>query len=326
MRQPFPAEMQEFDTGAPRLGISYYGRRNSQELALPEPAPGDYNVMRDQPGFLEGFLSSRYSALITHSSLLILLLSMFALLLRVPFWAALLPCAMIHHRIGILLHEYVHGIPFRKYKQNLWVLSLFDGLLLSFGMLEMFRVTHLGHHRWVNTPRDPAMQAEHRNQKEKSLWNWIGVLEGPQQLSHVMLYFRGQYPQVKNSRFLSGAAQSLGWVALWIYAGVPAMIWKLLVLTVCTSVASSLRGAVEHHGPSTQTAFSNEYKVWIPLFGLNRHVDHHLNPTRPWYRLRFRTEKPLSPLSYWTYWYHVYVKRDYGLLPPPAKPHSEQAI
>jgi fatty acid desaturase len=64
------------------------------------------------------------------------------------------------HRIGVLLHDYLHGIPFRRRRNNLAMVSLFDGLMLMFGTLEVFRGTHLAHHRWLNTPRDPAMETE----------------------------------------------------------------------------------------------------------------------------------------------------------------------
>lgn len=276
-----------------------------------------------RPGRIAALLDSRYSPVLTHFSLCCISLCMFCLLLRLPFWAVLLPCAAIHHRIAILLHEYVHGIPFRKYRHNLWVLILFEGLLLSFGMFELFRATHLAHHRWLNASRDPAMQAEHQNRGNRSILSRVVVLEASQQLKFLMLYLRGEFPYVRTSQFVRGLLASLLAIAGWCYFGHPWMLAKLAVLTVTTSLVSSFRGAVEHHGPPGQTTFSNEYRVRISLFNLNRHIDHHLNPARPWYKLRFRSEKPLPPICYWTYWFHVYVKRDYVLLPPPAQPHSD---
>jgi len=72
------------------------------------------------------FLTGRYAPLLTHGSLMVLTVSMFAILLRLPFWLAFVPCAIIHHRIGVLLHEYIHGIPFTRYRTNLLVLSVYD--------------------------------------------------------------------------------------------------------------------------------------------------------------------------------------------------------
>src|SRR5262249_42172526 len=102
------------------------------------------------------FLRSRHAPLLTHASLLACLATMFALLLWAPLWLALVPCLLLEHRVGILIHEYVHGIPFRRRRQNLIVIGLVDGATLSFGMLELFRASHLAHHRWLNTERDPA--------------------------------------------------------------------------------------------------------------------------------------------------------------------------
>jgi len=243
---------------------------------------------------------------------------MFWLLLCWPFWAALLPCAAFHHRMAILLHEYVHGIPFREYRRNLWVLTLFEGVLLSGGMFELFRATHLAHHRWLNTDRDPAMRAEHENGDNSLILRYLTVLEASQQLKFLWLYLGGEFTCVRTSQFVRGLLATVLAIIGWRYLGHPWMVAKLIALTLTTSLVSSFRGAVEHHGPPGQSAFSNEYRVWTSLFNLNRHIDHHLNPARPWYKLRFRSENPLAPRCYWTYWFHVHVKRDYVLLPPPA--------
>ena len=93
----------------------------------------------DHQRLLQSFLHSRYAPLITHISVVTLTVFMFGLLLWAPLWIAILPCLLMHYRVGILLHEYIHGIPFRRYKHNLWMLSLFDELLIFFGFLELFR-------------------------------------------------------------------------------------------------------------------------------------------------------------------------------------------
>src|SRR5262249_23770749 len=106
------------------------------------------------------FLHSRSASVLTHGSLVLLTIAEFVLLLRLPFLLAFVPCALIHPRIGVLMHEYIHGIPLARYRHNLWILSLFDGLMLMFGTLDLFRGTHLAHHRWLNTENDPAFSAE----------------------------------------------------------------------------------------------------------------------------------------------------------------------
>src|SRR5262249_44959384 len=134
--------------------------------------------------------------LITPLALLVLTGALFFLLLDVPIYLAVGPAVLIHHRIGILLHEYVHGIPFRRRKHNLLMLSLFDGILLSFGMLEVFRATHLAHHRWLNTEKDPAMQGEAEVIRKNSFMRILLALEGPQHLKYLGESLRGKYPYI----------------------------------------------------------------------------------------------------------------------------------
>ena len=267
---------------------------------------------------LRDFLQSCHAPLLTHLTLAVLFAAMIALLLATPFWLACIPCALLHHRVGILLHEYIHGIPFRRHQRNLLVLSLFDGLLISFGMLEVFRVSHLAHHTWLNTEKDPAFQAEKDKGHRLSFLGLLQVLEFSQHAGYALKAWTGGLPGVQRSRMVLGFLQSAAWILLWIQMGLPGMVVKLLALNLITSLSSSLRGAIEHHSQPGDSNFSNEYRVLIPLFNLNRHLDHHLHPTRPWYRREFVTAQPLSPGCYWTYWYRVYVSREYVLMPPPG--------
>lgn len=131
---------------------------------------------------------------------------------------------------------------------------------------------------------------------------------------------RGGHPYVKSHRITIGFALSLASIAFWIAVGHPSVVLLLLGFNVYNGfVTSSLRGTVEHHSYVGDDRFANEYKVWIPLFNLNRHVHHHVDPSCPWYLLEFRTDRPLPAIRYLTHWYHVYVKRDYVLMQPPPR-------
>lgn len=264
-------------------------------------------------------MQGRYGAVLTHGSLAILMAGMFAMILRWPAWMVLLPCILVHHRVGILLHEYVHGIPFRRYRHNLLLLSLCDGALLSFGMLEVFRASHLAHHRWLNTELDPAMQAQRDKGATRSvLLRALLALELPQHAKYLFGYLRGERPYVKRWLILAGVVQSIMWIGFWIALGEARVVGLLVILNLTTSVASSVRGAVEHHNQPGDVRDTNEYRALIPLFNLNRHIDHHRHPARPWYLLRFVSPAPFPAHCYWTHWYHAYIKRDYCLMPPRA--------
>ena len=261
------------------------------------------------------FLTSAHAPLLTHCCLLLLTASFFSLLLWLPFWAAFVPCAILQHRVGVLLHEYIHGIPFTRYRTNLAVLSVFDSCFLMFGLMDLFRGTHLAHHRWLNTERDPAHHAA--EDAKRGPMGPITALEGVQHLVYLRDALRGRQPYVTPSRIVLGVFLSSLWVVFWILVGLPGMVAKVIALTVYnTLIPVSLRGAVEHHSHPADPSFANEYRVVIPLFNLNRHVHHHEDPRCPWYLLEYRTENPLSAIHYLTHWFRVYLTRDYVLMRP----------
>jgi fatty acid desaturase len=263
-------------------------------------------------------LTSPRAQLLTHGSLILLTVAMFALLLRLPLWAAFVPCAIIQHRIGVLLHEYIHGIPFARYRTNLLVLSLFDGLLLTFGFTELFRGTHLAHHRWLNTDRDPAFAVE--RPANRTRWTRILALEGIQHLVYLADAFRGRHRYVVPSRIALGAGLSLASVGAWIALGLPSIPCALAALTIYnTLIPVSFRGAIEHHSHPGDHGFANEYRVVIPLFNLNKHLHHHLHPRKPWYLLEYQTARPLWTLHYFTHWFRVYILREYVLMQPVTR-------
>jgi len=263
------------------------------------------------------FLRGPHASWLTHASLAVLTGLEFALLLRLPFRIAFVPCALIHHRIGVLLHEYIHGIPFRRHRHNLWLLTVFDGLMLMLGLLHLFRGTHLAHHRWLNTERDPAFAVEHATSVRGGAAAWLGSSEAAQHVIFLVEAFQGRHPMVIRSRIVLGAILSAAAIGFWLWLGQGHVIGKILLLTTFTTVGPvSLRGAIEHHSLPGDREFANEYRVCIPLFNLNRHVHHHEDPRCPWYLLEFRTEKPLWTLHYLTQCFHVYLWRDYVLMQP----------
>jgi fatty acid desaturase len=270
-------------------------------------------------------LTSRHAPLLTHAALIALTVALFALLLRLPLWVAFVPCALIEHRIGVLLHEYIHGIPFTKYRTNLSVLSAYEGVLLTFGFGELFRGTHLAHHRWLNTEKDPAFAAEtpHRH----APWARISALEGVQHLIYLLDSFRGRHQYVTPARVALGAGLSIAALCGWIALGRGGIPLALVLLTVYnTMIPVSFRGAVEHHSHPGDPGFANEYRVVIPLFNLNKHIHHHRDPGRPWYLLEYQTPRPLWTVHYFTHWFRVYLTRDYVLMRPPSPAGSLRTV
>jgi len=278
-------------------------------------------------GTLNRFLHSKYAPFLTHISLILLTVAFFGLLLQAPYWLAFLPCVVLGHRIGVLLHEYFHGIPFRQYRHNLVVATLWDAFLMFFGMLELFRGTHLAHHKWLNTELDGARETSERTGKSR-LRDVIAGLEAVQQLTYLWDALRGRKPYIRGHRLLLGFVLSALAVWFWVSIGHGEIVWKVLGVSAFTTlVPISLRGAIEHHSHRGDPGFANEYRVWIPLFNLNRHVHHHEEPTVPWYLLEYRTQNPLHEWNYVTHWVNVYLRREFVLMQPMRKtPRREMPI
>ncbi len=267
-------------------------------------------------GLFRLFLHSRYAPALTHCSLLLLSVAIWALLWFVPFWIMFVPGVLIVHRIGILLHEYLHGIPFRSYRHNLAVYGFFDGVMLMFGSMELFRGTHLTHHRWLNADGDNAARSDGAQRRS----GWRNVLQSNEVVQHLIYLreaFQGRQQIVRLSRVASAAALSTICVIGWCWIGRGDIVLKLMAVNFMTVlVPATLRGAIEHHGPAGDPSFANEYRTWIPLFNLNRHIHHHEDMHCPWYLLKYRTTHPLAAWRYFTYWYHVYVQRRFVLMRP----------
>ena len=269
------------------------------------------------PRSTNSWLCSKWAPLMTHACTLAMTAALFALLLLTPFWVAALPCILLHHRIGILVHEYIHGIPFSKYKHNHGVVTIFDGVFLAFGFFELFRSTHLIHHKWLNTDKDPAFQTAHAEAPKNRLLYFISMTEAAHHIKFFLGAIQGNNPIINPRYILYGAVLSSVHIVFWWLVGLPEVVLYLLSLSAFTAlVSSSLRGAIEHHSFSGDPRSTNEYKSFIPLFNMDKHVHHHMNPTLPWYRLEYQTDRVLPVSVCITHWYKVYVKKEFVMMPP----------
>lgn len=264
------------------------------------------------------WLTSRHASWLTHGSIAGLTIALFALLVWAPLAVAIVPCALIHYRIVILLHDYLHGTPFRRYRDNLRLLSLYEALLITFGFYEVFRGIHLAHHRWLNTPEDPVWEDESARPRRGLASRLYAIVESSHYMVYIVQSARGRHPYVKFHRVLLNAGLSAAAIVFWVYvAAMPRVPLLLMALALYSgTIPSSLRGAVEHHSAPDDPRFANEYRVWLPLFNLNRHIHHHLEPRLPWYQLAFVTPEPLPAHCYWTHWVHTFIKRDFVFMRP----------
>jgi len=187
--------------------------------------------------------------------------------------------------------------------------------MLMFGTLEMFRVSHLQHHRWLNN--EPDRRRGKSDTPGQRTADVAAALQLFQYLGKFPAAIRGAQPHVRRDRLLVSAILSIVTIWTWTAVGRPDVAWKMIVVTLATMlVPVSLRTAIEHHDAPGHPHFANEYRVWVPLFNLNRHIHHHEDPTIPWYRLQWRTQCPLSRSHYVSHWVHVHLKRDFVLMRP----------
>lgn len=265
---------------------------------------------------IDALLRRHGSPALTHGLLLGMLAAHFALLVYAPLWLAFVPGVLLVHRVGILGHEYIHGIPLKQTRHCLAVVTAIDGVMTLFGVYELYRGMHLAHHRWLNQAGDPAMEHTER-ERARGLRALLGAGEVGKTLGQLALALRGQHSHARAQRIVFGALASLAWIGLWAYLGrLDVPLHNALIVVVTAAVPSSLRAAIEHNAEPTNPAFANEYEVLLSLFNLNRHVHHHLEPGRPWYALEFKTDRPLPWTCYFTHWYRVHITREFTTMQP----------
>jgi len=275
-------------------------------------------ILRPISSLAAGFLHHRSAQMLTHGSLVALTVAYFGLLLWLPFWAAFVPCVYVLHNIGILLHEYFHGNGFRRYRANHRVVTLWDGLMMMFGTVEVMRGMHLSHHKWLNAPaqgHSPLLQQRDGPRR----FTMLAAFDAVRYVAQVADALRGRMPFIKRDRILAGFGLSIVSVAAWIAVGHGDIAWRSLLITLFTvAVPVSLRGAIEHASHPGDPGFANEYRTLLPHFNVNRHIHHHIDSTIPWYRLQWRTPHPLAPVNYFTYWFRLHVTKTLVPMQPMA--------
>jgi fatty acid desaturase len=264
------------------------------------------------------FLRSKYASLITHVSLLAVTGLFYGLLLWLPFWLAFVPCVVLAHRVGVLVHEYVHGIPFVRYRYNHAVVTLWDGLMMTFGLFEMARGMHLTHHRWLNMPAPTAGQPNGEDAAYgRGGFGLAATFDAVRYLFSTKDGLRGKKPFVKRRSIVLGFLLSICVVSAWIATGHTYVVWRALIVVAFTLVVPmSLRDTLEHNSEPGDPGFANEYRPLVPMFNVNRHIHHHEEPTLPWYLLEWRTDRPLPPSVYLTHWYRRYVTNELVRMQP----------
>jgi fatty acid desaturase len=203
--------------------------------------------------------------------------------------------------MGILMHDAAHYRAHTHRSLN-EVLGEIASFATPFSM-QGYRVNHLTHHRELNTDKDPDwVRTDHADYKFPKTASEIFLLLGKyvsgarsfRELKGILTdKYLNDYPaRLKLLRaslvlFLVTAAVTMGfWKGLLLY-------WLLPSLTAL-AFFSYVRGVAEHYGleyehdlNASRTVIAPAWELWLfAPHGTNYHLDHHLYPSVPFYRLK----------------------------------------
>lgn len=231
-----------------------------------------------------------------------------------PSWLwpiAWLVIATRQHALLVLMHDAAHGAIVRNRRWNDAIGDLLCGwpLLVS---TAAYRLTHLRHHRFVNTADDPDLarrlhgdggDACLRRQPRRAIaMRLLGLVFGRGLFEMVSKVVRFQ-KQSRSGSAASPGARHTRW--RWLYYTVAAAVitagsgwttvllfWFVPMLTFLPALLH-LRGLAEHFGLPWNHELTQSRSVaagalqrflFAPHHG-GLHVEHHLYPSVPWYHL-----------------------------------------
>lgn len=189
---------------------------------------------------------------------------------------------------------------------------LFSVLITSPAFYSQFLVEHnTGHHVKVATPEDPASA-----RLGESFWAFsirsvcLGLISA---IKHEFnrITNKPKIKKVLKSRLLQGwVCSALLLLAVYFVAGTAGVVFYIAQAIVAILLLEAVN-YIEHYGllrekingaytPCTHMHSWNSNKLVtnIGLFNLQRHADHHANPTRPYEMLRHFEDSPQHPTGY----------------------------
>lgn len=261
----------------------------------------------------------RLSALDSRIALGHILFEWIVILLSIAFcWRWWTPAAYIccvfwiggrQHTLGVLIHDAVHYRIFRNKVINDWVSDVF----LAWPILittASFRANHWEHHKHTNTEKDP----DRVRKLAQNPADW----EFPSTWKRLFLMFLkdltgiGVVNMVRTLIFLSATTAAArkrtnssvrGWVRVLFYitvlgSSVAFGFWKQLALfwlvpyLTTFNLLLHIRSIAEHYATENENALNITRTTvaswWERLFipkNINYHIEHHLYPSVPFYRL-----------------------------------------
>ncbi len=212
------------------------------------------------------------------------------------------------HAMLVLVHEGAHYRLFKDRRINDWVTEM--ALSWPFVVVRMrdYRRSHAAHHRGLNTPVDPDWSAKQSPawtfpQSARRLAGELLVQLSGLGFALLLADFKNQIPPAARSTevderamvlarrvFLAGAvplvfASGLA-IPVLLFWVVPFVTWLQLILRI-RSVAEhfAIEGRSSVYAETRTTLPTLFERIFIAPEGINYHLEHHLYPSVPGYRL-----------------------------------------
>ena len=213
------------------------------------------------------------------------------------------------HVLLVLMHEAVH---FRLHKSkplNDWVSQFFLSFPLGVST-RAYRNFHFAHHRYGYTDKDPQMEAMHRD--EDFLWpkmvlqSWVVFFKDifginiPKMGKVFFDFLPAQHggpfgPDSKSESFLFLVFVIAVLGICWATGHLPTLLlfWYIPSLTFLTAIFR-VRSIAEHECTEQEHEL-NKTRCVVPNFGerflispcgIKYHIEHHMFPSVPWFRLK----------------------------------------
>lgn len=217
------------------------------------------------------------------------------------------------HALGILAHEGVHFLVTRKKRWNDLLANLLAAYPLTYSV-EGYRTNHLLHHRWLETASDPeritldAYPNEWNYPLSRRRFYWLlltDVLGLHRRPATTFMKYIWQVPGGNKTQLIRVALFHSAIIALAVVTGYHwsyLLLWLVPIMTVAM-MCVRIRTAAEHYAigsleekytrarvsavATTRTIVGNPVTRFLFCpHNMSYHVEHHLYPSVPVFRLR----------------------------------------